>query len=206
MVEPISIKVDCTSPSDAGALATGRTRSNVTALVASPARLRPSLKRQSLALTSAIICCLAPSASTAMCCTSRANGTANARPLSLPSASMVMRSCGRTGASVIGVAGALMPACVRSQPAASVSASGTDNAKRPATARIAKPSARPAPEPPNSSGTQASGRPASLSARHSGSFHAPLAALLMVCGSARSARIRAAALATICSLSSGTIY
>ena len=116
---------------------------------------------------------------------------------SLPSASSVMRSCGRAGATVIGVAGTSRPARANSQPAASVSASGTATAKRPATPRTAKPSARLAPEPPRCSGTQASGSPALLSASHSGAFHAPFVDWLMLCGSARSTRIRSAASATI---------
>ena len=69
--------------------------------------------------------------------------------------------------------GVLMQARANSQPAISVSASGTASANRPATPSTSKPSARLVPAPPNSSGTQASGSPASVTARHSGSFQAP---------------------------------
>src|SRR5262249_33597768 len=93
------------------------------------------------------------------------------------------------------------PAGASSQPASSVSASGTGNAKRPATCRISNPSASSAPAPPYSSGTQARVRPESLSARHSGSRQLPSFAWLMVWGSARSAKMRAAVSATICALS-----
>ena len=116
-----------------------------------------------------------------------------------------MRSWGRTGATVIGPDGATRPARVRSQPAIIVSASGTAKANRPATPRIAKPSARLASEPPNSSGTQASGSPASSSACQSVSFQRSSLARLMVWGSARSARIRAATSATIWLFSPATI-
>ena len=97
--------------------------------------------------------------------------------------------------------GAATPARVSSQPASSVSASGTAKANRPATPSTAKPSARVAPAPPSRSGTQASGRPASQSACQNGAFQAPLSSRLMVCGSARSAKIRAADSVTIWSLS-----
>ena len=97
------------------------------------------------------------------------------------------------------------PARVRSQPAIIVSASGTAKANRPATPRIAKPSARLASEPPNSSGTQASGSPASSSACQSVSFQRSSLARLMVWGSAKSAKIRAATSATIWLFSPATI-
>ena len=61
-----------------------------------------------------------------------------------------------------------------------VSASGTAIAKRPAALNTLKPSARLAPEPPQSSGTQDSGRPASVSACQSGAFQ--LAFLVAVDG------------------------
>src|SRR4029450_6940281 len=63
------------------------------------------------------------------------------------------------------------------------------------------PSASEAPEPPQSSGTQDSGRPASVSACHSGAFHSPLVSRLMVWASARSAKIFSAVSATMLSLS-----
>src|ERR1035437_4094828 len=66
---------------------------------------------------------------------------------------------------------------------------------------MAKPSARLAPAPPCFSGTQASVRPASDNARHNFSFQLVSRARLIVCGSARSANIRAAVSATILSLS-----
>src|SRR5262249_40892138 len=63
------------------------------------------------------------------------------------------------------------------------------------------PSARLAPEPPNSSATHDSGRPASLSACQSGAFHAPFLSLLISCASARSAKIFSAVSTTMFSLS-----
>ena len=65
-------------------------------------------------------------------------------------------------------------ACANSHPASMVSASGTAIAKRPAALNTLKPSARLAPEPPQSSGTHDSGRPASVSACQSGAFQLPL--------------------------------
>ncbi len=141
------------------------------------------------------------SANTAMFCVSEANGTPIARPLSVPSLPKITRSEGRLGAIVMAPFGAATPARVSSQPANSVSASGTARAKRLATPSVAKPSARLPPAPPSRSGTQQSGRPASESARQDGVFHAPSSSRLMACGSARSAKIRAAISATIWSLS-----
>ena len=66
--------------------------------------------------------------------------------------------------------------------------------RRPSTAN---PSASSAPAPPCSSGTQASVSPASASARHSGAFQPASLARLISCGSARSAKMRAAVSATI---------
>jgi len=71
----------------------------------------------------------------------------------------------------------------------------------PAALKTLKPSARLAPEPPQSSGTHASGNPASVSACQSGAFHAPFLSLLMVWASARSAKIFSAVSATMFSLS-----
>jgi len=82
-----------------------------------------------------------------------------------------------------------------------VSASGTAIAKRPAALNTLKPSAMLAPEPSQSSGTHDSGKPASVSACHSGAFQPPFLSLLMVCASARSANIRSAVSATMFSLS-----
>src|SRR5262245_10383872 len=108
---------------------------------------------------------------------------------------------GRAGATVMAPSGDANPARASNHPATSVSASGTATAKRPAAPSTAKPSRRLAPEPPNCSGTQASGSPASESARHNGPLQAPSFARLMVWGSAKSAKIRAAISATIWSLS-----
>src|SRR5487761_2483411 len=66
---------------------------------------------------------------------------------------------------------------------------------------MTKPSLRLAPAPPRFSGTQASVSPASDRALQSLFFQPPSRALLIVCGSARSAKIRAAVSATILSLS-----
>ena len=82
-----------------------------------------------------------------------------------------------------------MPARASSQPASSVSASGTAARSGPASRSTAKPSASSAPAPPRSSGTQASVSPASSSALQAGAFQ-PSPALLTVCGSARSVRMR----------------
>ncbi len=124
-----------------------------------------------------------------------------ARPLSVASLPKMIRSDGRLGAIVIGPFGASSPVRISSQPAIRVSASGTATANRPATPSVAKPSARLAPAPPSCSGTQASGKPASQSALQNGVFHAPSSSRLIVFGSPRSAKIRAANSATIWSLS-----
>ncbi len=142
-----------------------------------------------------------PLASTAMCFAALAKGTPRARPERLPSALSVMRSFGLAGATVISPSGEDILACASSQPASMVSASGTAIAKRPAAPSTPNPSARLAPEPPNSSATQDSGRPASLSARHSGAFHSPFLSRLMVWASARSVKIFSAVSTTMFSLS-----
>ena len=64
-------------------------------------------------------------ASTARCFASLANGTPRACPLNVPSAFSVILSPGRAGATDIAPSGAFNPARDRSQPASSVSASGT---------------------------------------------------------------------------------
>src|SRR4029078_4773515 len=112
-----------------------------------------------------------------------------------------MRSFGLAGATVILPLGEEIFACANSHPASMVSASGTATACRPAALRTEKPSARLTPEPPQSSGTHASGRPASVSACQSGAFHAPFLSRLMVWASARSAKIFSAVSATMFSLS-----
>ena len=168
---------------------------------ASPARVRPSPIVQSLADTSATTTPASPWATTAMFSTSEAKGTPKARPLSVASPPKMMRSNGRHGATVMAPSGASSSAQVSSQPAIRVSAKGTATANRPATPSRAKPSARLAPAPPSFSGTQASGRPASESARQNGTFQALSSTRLMVWGLARSAKIRAANSATIWSLS-----
>ena len=123
-----------------------------------------------------------PCASTAMCRHPARTGRRGRARSSVPSASSAMRSPGRIGATVMAPAGEAMPARASSQPASSVSASGTGAANRPATASTSKPSARLAPAPPSSSGTQASVSPASASACHSGAFQPSSLARLMVCG------------------------
>ena len=142
-----------------------------------------------------------PCASTAICWASLAKGTPRARPDRVPSALSAMRSFGLAGATVIAPSGEAIFACANSHPASMVSASGTAMANRPAELKTAKPSARLAPEPPQSSGTHASGRPASVSACHSGAFQAPFLSLLMVWASARSENIFSAVSATMFSLS-----
>src|SRR5204862_6423449 len=102
---------------------------------------------------------------------------------------------------VISPSGEEILACASSQPASMVSTSGTATAKRPAALRTEKPSARLAPEPLQSSGTQDSGRPDSVSACQSGAFQAPSLSRLMVWASARSAKIFSAVSATMLSLS-----
>ena len=151
--------------------------------------------------TSAIERPPAPCASTAICLASLAKGTPRARPDRVPSALSAMRSFGLAGATVIAPSGEAILACASSHPASMVSASGTAIAKRPAALNTPKPSARLAPEPPQSSGTQDSGRPASVSACHSGAFQSPFLSRLMVCASARSENIFSAVSATMFSLS-----
>ena len=136
-----------------------------------------------------------------MCLAALAKGTPRARPVSVPSALRVMRSFGPAGATVIAPSGEAIFACASSHPASMVSASGTATAKRPAELNTLKPSARLAPEPPRSSDTHDSGKPASVSACHSGAFQLPSLSLLMVWASARSAKIRSAVSATMFSLS-----
>ena len=113
-----------------------------------------------------------------------------------------MRSRGRAGATVIAPAGAAMPARASSQPAISVSASGTGSgiaagdaengeavgqAGAGAALFLRHPGERSGRRPPS----RATAVPSSSSSR----------ARLIVCGSARSANIRAAVSATILSLS-----
>src|SRR5258708_37597996 len=57
------------------------------------------------------------------------------------------------------------------------------------------------PRPPQSAATRDSGRPASVSACHSGAFQEPFLSLLMVCASARCENIFSAVSATMFSLS-----
>ncbi len=136
-----------------------------------------------------------------MCFAAFANGTPRVRPDRVPSALSVMRSLGLAGATVISPSGEEILACASSHPASMVSASGTAMAKRPAALSTEKPSAMLAPEPPNSSGTHDSGRPASVSACQSGAFQLPCLSRLMVWVSARSAKIFSAVSATMFSLS-----
>jgi len=153
------------------------------------------------ASTSAIDAPPLPLARTAMCFAAFAKGTPRARPESVPSALRLIRSFGLAGATVISPSGDLIFACASSHPASMVSASGTATAKRPAAPSTPNPSATDAPEPPNSSDTQDSGRPASVSARHSGAFHAPCLSRLTSCASARSEKIFSAVSTTMFSLS-----
>src|SRR3954447_16318505 len=111
-----------------------------------------------------------------------------------------MRSLGLAGATVIGPSGEATFACASSHPASMVSASGTATADRPAALSTLKPSAMLAPEPPQSSGTHDSGKPASDNACQSGAFHLPSLSRLMVWASARSANIFSAVSATMFSL------
>ncbi len=165
------------------------------------ARLRPASIWHFDVSTSAIERPLVPCASTAICAASLAKGTPRARPDRVPSALSAMRSFGLAGATVIAPSGDAIFACANSHPASMVSASGTAIANRPAELKTANPSARLAPEPPQSSGTHASGRPASVSACHSGAFQPPFLSLLMVWASARSENIFSAVSATMFSLS-----
>src|SRR5450756_94787 len=198
---PISISVVWSKPCGAGLLVTGATFANVTVSLPSLARLSPASIWHFAVSTRAIEMPPAPCASTAMCLASLAKGTPRARPDRVPSALSAMRSRGLAGATVIGPSGDVIFACSSSHPASMVSASGTAMAKRPAALRTEKPSARLAPEPPHSSDTHASGRPASVSACHSGAFQSPFLSRLMVWASARSAKIFSAVSATMFSLS-----
>jgi hypothetical protein len=182
-------------------IAIGATLLKVTVSLASPPSPRPASILAAAASTSAIDSPLGPSASTAICFAALAKGTPRARPDSVPSALSVMRSLGLAGATVISPSGEAIFACVNNHPASIVSASGTATAKRPAELSTEKPSARLAPEPPKSSGTQDSGRPDSVSACQSGAFQLPSLSLLMVWASARSAKIFSAVSATMFSLS-----
>src|SRR6266436_6360244 len=182
-------------------MAIGAALVKVTVSLSSPARLRPASIRQLAASISAIERPPAPLASTAICLACLAKGTPRARPDNVPSGFSAMRSLGLAGATVIAPSGEGIFACDNSHPASMVSASGTAMAERPAALNTLKPSAMLAPEPPQSSGTHDSGRPASVSARHSGAFQEPFLSLLMVCASARSENIFSAVSATMFSLS-----
>ncbi len=182
-------------------MAAGATLLNVTVSLPSPARLRPASIRHLAASTSAIDSPPTPCASTAICFASLAKGTPRARPDRVPSALSAMRSLGLAGATVMVPSGEVIFACASSHPASMVSASGTAIANRPAAFKTPNPSARLTPAPPHSSLTQDSGRPASLSACHSGAFHSPFLSRLMVCASARSEKIFSAVSATMFSLS-----
>src|SRR6266699_5545120 len=165
------------------------------------ARLSPASIRHLAASTSAIERPFPPLASTAIYWASLANGTPRARPDKVPSAPTAMRSFGLAGATVIMASGDAIFDCDSSHPASIVSASGTAIAKRPAALNTLNPSARLAPEPPQSSPTQDSGSPASVSACQSGAFQPPCLSRLMVWASARSAKIFSAVSTTMFSLS-----
>ncbi len=179
----------------------GATLSNVTVSLPSPAKLRPGSIRHFVVSTSAIERPFWPCASTAIRFASFAKGMRRARPDKVPSAPSAIRSLGPADATVIGPSGEAIFACASSHPASMVSVSGTAIAKRPAALNTLKPSARLAPEPPQSSLTHASGRPASVSACHSGAFQESCLSWLMVWASARSENIFSAVSATIFSLS-----
>jgi hypothetical protein len=198
---PISISVFWSKPFGAGLMAIGWTLDSVTVSLGSPARLRLDSIRQPAASTSAMEREPAPPASTAICFEPLAKGTPRARPDRVPSGFSVIRSFGLAGATVIAPSGEEIFACDKSHPASMVSASGTAMAKRPAALNTLKPSARLAPAPPQSSPTHDSGRPASVSACHSGAFQEPFLSLLMVCASARRENIFSAVSATMFSLS-----
>src|SRR6202022_4489592 len=198
---PISICAVCAKAFGAGLIVMGATLFSVTISLASPPRMGPSSVRQAPASTSAIESPFAPPASTAICFAALAKGMPRARPDKVPSAFTVMRSLGPAGTTVISPPGEAILACASSHPASMVSASGTATAKRPAALSTEKPSARLAPEPPQSSGTHASARPDSVSACQSGAFQLPFLSLLMVWASARSAKIFSAVSATMFSLS-----
>src|SRR6185437_8279432 len=198
---PINIKDVWSKPFGAGLIADGLTLSKVTVSLLSLASVRPVSMRTAPASTSAIEVPFVPVASTAICFAALAKGTPRARPDSVPSALRVMRSLGLAGATVISPSGEAILACASSHPASMVSTSGTAIANRPAAPTTPKPSARLAPEPPQSSDTHDSGRPASDSAFQSGAFHSPFLSWLMVCASARSAKIFSAVSTTMFSLS-----
>jgi hypothetical protein len=88
--------------------------------------------------------------------------------------------------------GAEIPTLASSQPASMVSATGSGTANLPEARNTPNPSAKPAPAPPSSSGTHASVRPASSNAFQAGAFQPSSRARLIVCGSARSEKIRVA--------------
>ena len=136
-------------------------------------------------------------ASTARCSASLANGTPRARPLSVPSAFSVMRSPGRAGATVIG-ARRRREAGTRQQPAGE-QRFGERHRDRvaPRNAEHRKAFRKLRARAACSSGTHASVSPVSASACQSVAFQPSSCALLMVCGSARSAKMRAAVSATI---------
>ena len=109
-----------------------------------------------------------------MCLASRANGTPRARPDRVPSALSVMRSFGLAGATVMASVGR-GDFGLRQQPSRQHGFGerhGDREAPRRAQhAQILRRGS--APEPPQSSGTHDSGRPASVSACHSGAFQPP---------------------------------
>ena len=122
-----SAPIDRNRPGPARCGSASRARS-VTPSQGSPARFSPSLRRQSAVLTKATVAPLPPAAMTAMCSQSRAKGMPRHNPLKVPSAFNVTRSRGRAGATVIAPVGASISARASSQPASSVSASGTGTA------------------------------------------------------------------------------
>ena len=186
---PISINLVWSNPCGAGLIVTGCTLSSVTISELSPPRLSPVLDPALAGIDQRNESCPSHRCEHREVALRLSQRHAAALPDRLPSALTVIRSFGLAGTTVISPSGEAILACASSQPASMVSANGTATAKRPAALNTLKPSAREAPEPPQSSSTHDSGRPASLSACQSGAFHAPLLSRLMVWASARSAKI-----------------
>ena len=188
-VAPMSSNSSC-NPCGASLTATGRTPSRITVSRASPARLAPcEIRAAPMSARTTAQSPLSRWASSTRCWAARPNGTARSRPLMVPFA---VRLTGWPARVVQDIAprGEEMRTRASNHPASRVSATGNATAKRPVSRTMAKPSARSAPAPPSSSGTQASVSPASSSAAHAGPFQLSSVARLTVCGSHRSRKIR----------------
>ena len=160
-------------------MAIGCTLVSVTVSLWSPARLRPDSIRQPAASTSAIERDRAPPASTAICFASLAKGTPRARPDRVPSAFSVMRSFGLAGATVIAPSGEEIFACAKQPSRQHGFGERHGDGKTPGRAQNAKNLRlglrRSRRNPPR---THDSGRPASVSACHSGAFQEPFLSLI----------------------------